>query len=471
MSPGEGGGLAEISSHCDNGQPNNIMTNDEATPLASNLYRRVLNKSRSSPSTNSWLQWAAGATAITIVVAVGAVLWPKRSDRTANEPPYLVEEEPSNPTVMYRPTCEYYRTYPSIEEQEVGDGSGSRPPVRLEQTSMREPSQLWSEKPCFPASQVEDAEAVPLLNSFGAPDAVLRVNFSAPAFVRNDPILGFGGAFTEAAALNYQSLSKSGQDAVMELLFGKSGLGYSIGRVHINSCDFSVRSYSFDETVDDFELIDFDMNVQHDAQSGMTDMALRAISVHREAWGTTGEDVFKLYASPWSPPAWMKSPTWEDPEGAEHASKMTYSAQPVCLREGVGPDSRYARAWALYFSKFLTAYKNLGLPIWAVTVQNEPEFPAPWEACSYSPETQRDFVHYHLGPRLKEDHPDIKLFIFDHNKDHINIWAEALLNASSEAAPYVDGTAYHWYAGGTGGTLIALVEPFRRLVHVRSSTC
>jgi glucosylceramidase len=101
----------------------------------------------------------------------------------------------------------------------------------------------------------------------------------------------------------------------------------------------------------------------------------------------------------------MKLPTWEDPKGAEHASKMTYSAQPVCLRDGVGPDSKYARAWALYFSKFVTAYKNLGLPMWAVTVQNEPEFPAPWEACSYTPETQQDFVRFHLGPRLREDQP------------------------------------------------------------------
>lgn len=62
-----------------------------------------------------------------------------------------------------------------------------------------------------------------------------------------------------------------------------------------------------------------------------------------------------MYASPWSPPAWMKQPTWEDKKGAEHAEKMTYSTQPSCLREGTGATSRYAKAWALYFSKFIEA--------------------------------------------------------------------------------------------------------------------
>ncbi|GKY98296.1 hypothetical protein MPSEU_000787200 [Mayamaea pseudoterrestris] len=99
-------------------------------------------------------------------------------------------------------------------------------------------------------------------------------------------------------------------------------------------------------------------------------------------------------------------------------------------------------------SKFLTAYEALGLPFWSLTVQNEPEFAAPWEACAYTAEVQKDFVAHHLGPRLKDDHPDVKILIFDHNKDHVNDWVEEIMNASSSAAEFVDGTAYHWYAGG-----------------------
>ena len=201
---------------------------------------------------------------------------------------------------------------------------------------------------------------------------------------------------------------------------------HSAGRVPLNSCDFSVESYTFDEVNDDFDLKHFDMNVTHDAQKdGMIDMILRATAVFNAAWNNTDintEEVkdgdFKMFASPWSPPSWMKAPhSWKDKDaGVVHASGMTGSAQPSCLREGTGKDSKYAKAWALYFSKFISAYKAYGVPLEAVIVQNEPEFPAPWEACSYTPETEADFVGYHLGPQLEKDHPDVKIFMFDHNK-------------------------------------------------------
>jgi glucosylceramidase len=87
-----------------------------------------------------------------------------------------------------------------------------------------------------------------------------------------------------------------------------------------------------------------------------------------------------------------------------------------------------------------------GIPMWAITIQNEPEFAAPWEACAYNTSTERDFLANHLGPQLRKSHPDLKILIFDHNKDHAPTWIRALLNSS--AAKYVDGTAIHWYAGG-----------------------
>ena len=128
---------------------------------------------------------------------------------------------------------------------------------------------------------------------------------------------------------------------------------YSLGRVHINSCDFSVKSYNFANTDGDFQLKDFDVGLTHDVESGMIDMMSTASSVLREAWNN---ESLKMYASPWSPPPWMKAPTPDDEPRALHAENMTNSAK-VCLRDGVGPDSKYAEAWALYFSKFLTACK------------------------------------------------------------------------------------------------------------------
>jgi len=92
--------------------------------------------------------------------------------------------------------------------------------------------------------------------------------------------------------------------------------------------------------------------------------------------------------------------------------------------------------------------KKLGVDIFAVTVQNEPEFAAPWEACAYDPESQASFIQNHLGPLLREQYPDIKLLIFDHNKDHVIAWGSYMLNETNSASKYVDGTAIHWYAGG-----------------------
>lgn len=82
-----------------------------------------------------------------------------------------------------------------------------------------------------------------------------------------------------------------------------------------------------------------------------------------------------------------------------------------------------------------------------MTPQNEPEFVAPWEACAQTPITESNFVGYHLGPQLQKDHPNVSIIGFDHNKDHINTWVNELVG-TSPSAPYMSGTAYHWYAGG-----------------------
>jgi glucosylceramidase len=92
--------------------------------------------------------------------------------------------------------------------------------------------------------------------------------------------------------------------------------------------------------------------------------------------------------------------------------------------------------------------KKLGVNIFSITVQNEPEFAAPWEACAYDPPSQASFIEHHLGPMLQDEHPDVKLLIFDHNKDHVITWGGFIVNGTNAAAKYVDGTAYHWYAGG-----------------------
>jgi glucosylceramidase len=389
--------------------------------------------------------------------------------------------EPEELPVPYRPMCKYYY-HPEHHEETSTTATGETESLtlpRIIQTSMGNPSKPWSNVPCVRATNPEHVE----LNQYGAPDAILQVHFDDNNDLDFPPILGFGGAFTEASALNFQRLQPVGREAVLELLFGKTGLGYALGRVPIHSCDFTVESYSFAEIPEDLELLHFDKTLQHDVDAGMIDMIRGAQKKNQESWNDTNTDqrsLLRLFASPWSPPNWMKKPTWEDTPGAAHASKMTYSAFPNCLREGVGPDSQYAAAWAMYFSKYISAYAKYGIDFWAVTVQNEPEFAAPWEACAYTAANMTDFVAYHLGPTLAKHHPNVTILAFDHNKDHVVKWMEIMLNASdvleddetddddvaavdvdkdtsrqSElpmsgdmAVPYIGGVAYHWYAGG-----------------------
>jgi len=113
---------------------------------------------------------------------------------------------------------------------------------------------------------------------------------------------------------------------------------------------------------------------------------------------------------------------------------------------GLIPGANYSTSWALFFSKFFTAYANAGINFWGLTVQNEPEFAAPWEACVYDPDQELDFVRNYLGPRLQSDWPNIKIMIYDHNKNDVVTWAQTILS-DPVASKYVWGTAVHWYTG------------------------
>ncbi|CAK4118660.1 unnamed protein product [Aphanomyces euteiches] len=243
--------------------------------------------------------------------------------------------------------------------------------------------------------------------------------------VEYQEILGFGGAFTEAAALQFQRLPLAKQQALLELYFGhqgNNGAAYSFGRVPMNSCDFSPASYSFDEVANDTTLEHFDVGVTHDAVA-MIPFIKQALTLRPD---------LKLFLSPWSPPAWMKYP---DRQGKQ---TMLGSAEPY----GLPPEFR--ETWALYFSKFVSAYKSHGIPFWGVTPQNEPQQPAPWEACLYDDAYQAAFVADFLGPRLRQDHPHLKIMIFDHNRGNVHLWAQGVYNHST-VEPFVDGVAFHWY--------------------------
>lgn len=241
-------------------------------------------------------------------------------------------------------------------------------------------------------------------------------------------IIGFGGAFTESSAHNFYKFPLEIQEKVLDLYFGKHGIRYTLGRIHINSCDFSNSSYSFDDVENDYSLDNFDYEVTHDRSE--------MIPFIQEAMKLSPQQI-KLVASPWSPPAWMKKPV-------NGVQSMLGSAYP----NGLLDDPKVKASWALYISKFIQAYADQDVPIWAITPQNEPEFPAPWEACAYNASSELEFINKFLGPIVKTNHPRMLILAFDHNKDHLKDWAQTIV--SGDEGPdygYVDGLAFHWYTG------------------------
>ncbi|GIQ79754.1 glycoside hydrolase, family 30 [Kipferlia bialata] len=203
-------------------------------------------------------------------------------------------------------------------------------------------------------------------------------------------------------------LPPSAQAKVMRTLFDEEeGMGFSLCRTHINSCDFSLSSYSYDDTEGDYALDHF--SVEHDTQY-LIPMIQDALAL------TPGLSVF---ASPWSPPAWMKS------NGA-----METSPTP---------------AWAKYFTKYFEAYAAHGIDLWGITVENEVVGTHRWECCSYTASQMASFVVNHLGTAYNEDNgTDIKVLVFDHDKKDILQWAEAYYSVPG-VGEYTDGVAFHWY--------------------------
>lgn len=231
-------------------------------------------------------------------------------------------------------------------------------------------------------------------------------------------IEGFGGAFTEAAAVTWQKMSPTNQQTIINAYFdATTGHGYTLCRTHINSCDFSLTNYAYDEVAGDTELKHFSIERDQQALLPMIHAALAA-----------SETPFKLFATPWSPPAWMKA------NGEmNHGGKLK---------------PEYRQTWADYFVRYIQEYKKQGVNIWGVTMQNEPEANSPWDNCLYSPAEQRDFIRDYLGPTLKRAHlQDVKIMAWDHNRDDMVEYADVIY-ADSVASRYLWGTAYHWYSDG-----------------------
>ena len=174
-------------------------------------------------------------------------------------------------------------------------------------------------------------------------------------------IKGFGGAFTEASGYNLTRLPETVQEEIIKAYFGDDGLRYNLCRTHINSCDFALGNYAYVEDAADTDFQSFD--IERDRKY--------IIPMIKRAMLASGEEI-TLLASPWSPPAFMKT------NGEmNHGGKLK---------------QEYYLAWAKYLARYVKEYAKAGIKISMLTVQNEPMAVQTWDSCIYEVEDEKVFV-------------------------------------------------------------------------------
>jgi glucosylceramidase len=234
-------------------------------------------------------------------------------------------------------------------------------------------------------------------------------------------MLGIGGAITDASAETFARLTPDQQNELIKAYYdSKNGIGYTLARTNIQSCDFSSGSYSYvDENDKDLK----SFNIKHDEQY--------RIPLMKKAMAAAGK--LTLYVSPWSPSAWMK-----DNNDMLHGGKLL---------------PQYRQSWANFFVKYIKEYEKRGIPVWGLSVQNEPLAVQTWESCVYTAEEERDFIKNYLGPTLqKNGMSSKKLIAWDHNRDFVYQRANTILSDPA-SAKFVWGIGYHWYETWTGGDM------------------
>jgi glucosylceramidase len=234
------------------------------------------------------------------------------------------------------------------------------------------------------------------------------------------PFLGIGGAITDASAEVFAKLSDEKQQELLRAYYDtENGIGYTLIRTTIHSSDFSSGSYTYIEE-GDTALKTF--SIDHDRKY--------RIPLLKKAIAASGGKI-TTYATPWSPPAFMKS------------NKS--------MLKGGTLLPEFFQPWANYYTKFVKAYQKEGIPIWAISTENEPMAVQTWESCVYTAEAERDFVKNYLGPTMKKEGlGDKKIIAWDHNRDLMLQRANIVFN-DPEASKYIWGMGFHWYETWAGG--------------------
>jgi glucosylceramidase len=232
--------------------------------------------------------------------------------------------------------------------------------------------------------------------------------------------MGIGGAITDASAEVFAKLSSEKQQELLEAYYNtEKGIGYNLMRTTIHSSDFSSASYTY---IDEGDTALKTFSIEHDRKY--------RIPLIKKAIAAAGGKM-TVYATPWSPPAFMKS-------------------NKDMLKGGtLLPE--FFQTWATYYTKFVKAYEKEGIPIWGISTENEPMAVQTWESCVYTAEAERDFVKNYLGPTMKKEGlGNKKIIAWDHNRD-LMVQRANIVFSDPEASKYFWGMGFHWYETWAGG--------------------
>jgi glucosylceramidase len=257
---------------------------------------------------------------------------------------------------------------------------------------------------------------------------------------------GIGSSFTESSAYVLAHLEPGERMKVMEAVYGEEGANFSLARTHIGACDFCVEGrYSYLDQAGDTELGSFSLQPDYEGftpseHPGIIDESYDLLPMIREALNIKSkqnDQELRIVASAWTAPSWMKD-----------IEAWYIQGTPENNHQGTGGSLKpeYEETYADYLMKYLDAYRSEGVDIWGITPVNEPHGNnGQWESMHFTPETQNDFIKRYLGPKLGSGpNRDVKLLIYDQNRDGLEHWTDVILG-DEESAAYVYGAAVHWY--------------------------
>ena len=228
---------------------------------------------------------------------------------------------------------------------------------------------------------------------------------------------GFGGCFNELGWLALSGLRAVDRDKVVSALFDRTeGCRFNLCRLPMGASDYAAEWYSYNETAGDLEMKHFSIARDRQYLIPYIRMALRQ------------QPKMKLFASPWSPPTWMKHPR------AYNSGKIVW--KPEILQ-----------AYALYFVRFVQAYREEGITIHQVHVQNEPVADQKFPSCLWTGAELRDFIRNHLGPMFTMQRLTTEIWLGTLNTDDYNGYTLTVLS-DPLARQYLAGVGYQWAGKG-----------------------